>query len=185
MGLNLWDTIKEKDLEEGHLMLYDAVDRDTVEDILVYIREIERRKVKHITLHISSPGGGAYYAFAIYDVLKAFSSKRTNKVTAVVEGLAASAACMIILQAADERLAYPNTRFLLHEIKRWAMFGIRSKSELEDEVDEMAVLSDLIFKILSKKCGHTKEEVEEKIKRKEFWMGAEEAKEWNLIDKVM
>jgi len=182
---SLWDRLLEKDLEEGHLRLYDEVNVDSAEDILVFLNEIKRRKIKHITLHISSPGGGAYYALAIYDALKAFSNKEGNKITAIVEGLAASAACMIVLQAADERLSYPNARFLLHEIKRWAMFDIKTKSELEDEVDEMIALSDVIFNILSERCDHTREEIEGLIKRKEFWMSAEEAKEWNLIDRVI
>jgi ATP-dependent Clp endopeptidase proteolytic subunit ClpP len=167
----------------GIIRFYGEVDASSVYTFLREIDEIKRCKIPHVTLYITSPGGDCYDAFAIYDAIKDLSSSGV-KVIAIVEGWAASAAAMILLQAADERYCRPSTRFLLHEVRRWA-FAEEKASELQDEVKEINVITNMILEILSKKCNRSKEEVKKLIERREVWMSAEEALEWGLVDQIV
>lgn len=182
--LNYSDWLRYQDLSCGVIYLDESIREFTASRILREISEIKRRQLPSLTIIISSPGGGAYYALAIYDALRNLS-KRGIKITAIVEGWAASAAAMIVLQAADKRTAYPSARFLLHETRRWVFFAVERTSDLKDEVKEMDALGERIIAILSKRCQKTKSEVRNLIERKEVWMSSSEAKDWNLIDKII
>ena len=148
------------------------------------LSEFQRRSPEVLTININSNGGDAYAAFGLYDMIMELRESGVF-VKMIARGVAASAAAMILLQAADERLATPNTRFLLHEVHEWAFFSNDSTSELEDRVAEMQILTDKIVKILAEKCNQDEKIVRELIKRKEIWMNAEEAKEWRLIDEIL
>jgi len=153
----------------------------------VWLREIaliKQRGLRNCRVLITSPGGGAYAALAIYDALVDLANSGC-KITATVEGLAASAAAMIVLQAATVRNARAHARFLVHECRRWVFFSVERTSDIRDEAKEMESLAKVIWDILAKRCGKTTGEVEALVERKEVWMSATEAKEWGLIDAVL
>jgi len=181
---NYRDWLRYTDLINGVILLDETIREYSASAILSEIRDIKRRKLHEVNVVISSPGGGAYYAFAIYDALRELSEKGI-KVKAVVQGWAASAAAMIVLQAADERIAYPSARFLVHECRRWVFFAVERSSDLKDEVKEMDAITERIFEIMSNRCKKTREEIHSLIERKEIWMSANEAKDWGLIDKIL
>jgi len=182
--LSYSEWLRYQDLANGIIYLDEPIREHTTSRILKEISEIRRRQLPTVTIIISSPGGGAYYALAIYDALRNLAKKGV-KIIALVEGWAASAAAMIVLQAADKRTAYPSARFLLHETRRWVFFAVERTSDLKDEVKEMDALSERIISILAKRCKKTKSEVRNLIERKEVWMSASEAKDWALIDKIV
>jgi ATP-dependent Clp protease protease subunit len=178
------DWLRAQDLEAGIIHLDESIRESMASRILTEIAYIRRRGLPHLTITISSPGGGAYYALALYDALKV-ASEAGIRVTACVEGWAASAAAMVVLQAADVRIAQPHARFLLHECRRWVFFSVERTSDLEDELKEIKALEEQILKIMASRCGRTVEEVLKLIRRKEVWFSASEALEWGLIDKVL
>jgi len=182
-ALDYPDWLQYRDLMNGIIRFYGEVDAESVYSFLREIDEIKRCKISEVTLYITSPGGDVLDAFALYDAIRDLSSSGV-KVIAIVEGWAASAAAMILLQAADERYCRPSTRFLLHEVRRWA-FAEEKASELQDEVKEINTLTNMIVDVLSQKCNRTKEEVKKLIERREVWMSAEEAKNWGLVDEVV
>lgn len=181
LGYSEW--LRHKDLKSGVLYLHSSIREESTSQLLSEIREVKRRQLPELILVISSPGGGAYYAFAIYDALREIAESGI-KVKAIVEGWAASAAAMIVLQAADIRIARPHARFLLHEGRRWIFFAVERTSDLEDEIQEMKEVEKQIVKILSSRCSKTETEVENLIKRKEVWMSSSEALAWGLVDKI-
>lgn len=182
---NLEDDLRLAELNEG-IVCIDFVFNDY--NARRVMRELEfvarTRGSKTINLYMNSPGGGAYPALAVHDAILHVRGKGVP-VICTVEGYAASAAAMIVLQAAEMRLARPNARFLLHEIRRWVFFEMQRASDLKDEVKEMEALTRQILAILEKRCGHPAKEIEHLISRTEVWMSAEEARSWGLIDGVV
>ena len=186
LRLSLHDALRLDDLKIGIFHFRSEIDPCYVEEFLLEIKDVRAHPehYKEITVRLSSPGGNAYHAFAMYAVLRELSFRGVN-VRVIVEGMAASAAAMIVLQGADERLALADSSFLLHEPKRWVFFAQESKSNLEDEMKEMKRITDKIVDILSSRCKKSKDEVNKLIERKEVWMSVEEALKWNLIDAIV
>ena len=186
LQLSLHDALRLDELRKGIFHFRHDIDTCNVEEFLLELKDVRAHPEHHkeILIRLTSPGGNAYHAFALYAVLRELSSMGVN-VKIVVEGMAASAAAMIVLQGADERLALPDSSFLLHEPKRWIFFAYESKSDLEDEVSEMRRITDKIVEILSARCKKSKEEVNKLIERKEVWMSVEDALKWNLIDGIV
>lgn len=169
------------DLQRGIIRVPYSISEDTANRFRMEIDYIKSLGLTDITVYISSPGGNAYDAFSMYDSLKSFD----GNVTAVVNGLAASAAAMIVLQAANYRKATTNSRFLLHEVSRWVFIAKEKVSQLEDEVAEMKKIEQTVVNMLSEKCNKSDEEIRKLIQRREIWMSASEAKDWGLIDEVI
>jgi|GEM_PF-3316867 len=185
-GLSLYERLRYEELKTRTIYLRGEIDDLTVEDFNLEISTIRDTPewFNPITIRLTSTGGNAYLAFAIYDTLRELSLSG-KKIKIIVEGLAASAAAMIILQAADRRLAYPTASFLLHEPRRWTMFRDESTSQLEDEAAELNRITNKVIEILASRCNKSKEEVRQLIRRREVWMDAKEAKEWGLIDEII
>jgi len=185
-GLSLYERLRYDRLSIGEIHLRGEIDDVTVEDFHFELSKTRGLPdwLPGITIRLTSTGGNAYLAFGIYDALRDISNSG-KKVYMIVEGLAASAAAMIILQAADRRLAYPTASFLLHEPRRWTMFRDESTSQLEDEAAELNRITNKVIDILASRCNKTKEEVRQLIRRREVWMDAKEAKEWGLIDEII
>ena len=181
-GFSYDDYLKLEELRSGTIRLLTDIDEFSAEGLLTEIAYLARHKYLEITIIMSSPGGDAYHAFAMYDAIRALC-KTGTEVTILVEGMAASAAAMIILQAASKRQARPNARLLLHEVRRW-VFAMERKSDVQDEYREMEAVTDQIVQILSERCQKDPTEVKKLIERKEVWMSAQEALAWGLIDSV-
>jgi len=181
----LEDIIVERELESGVIRIDGEIDEFRTKEVLLLLSEAKRKLMKGevLTIKLNSEGGGVHNSFAIYDALREVSNSGI-KVRIIVEGIAASAAAMIILQAGDIRIARPHATFLLHEPKRWVFFHNESTSQLETEVSEMNRITNEIVKILASRCNKSEEEVRETIRLKEKWMSPEEAKDWGLIDKI-
>lgn len=176
--------LKMWELQRGIIRLYDTIGETMTGQVgrecnylLSYSQGID-----NVYAMISSPGGGVYYAFCVYDQLCRLNAH--IPVTTHVEGWAASAACMIVLQAGRHRVAAPHSRFLLHEIRQWVFFELERKSDVDDKAREMKALEAMIIGILASRCGRTEEEVLERMSRQEVWMSAQEALEWGLIDEI-
>jgi len=141
--------------------------------------QMEKAKVEQVFITLNSLGGEVHESLAVYDVLKAVKVPTTM----LALGMVASGA-VILLQAGDVRLATPNASFMLHEL--WAMGNVpRGVSQMEDEAKRMKKLQDRLLDILCERTGKGKKEFLLAIKKQENWMTAQEALEWNLIDKVV
>jgi len=133
---------------------------------------------KPIKLHLMSPGGSVYNAFAIIDVMKTVKSK----VHTIVMGEAASAAALML--AAGERghrSAMLNSRIMIHEVSS----SVHGKfKEIENSYDEVKKLDTILNKMLANFTTKTPEDIEKYI-RKDYYMSAEEAKNFGIVDKVV
>jgi ATP-dependent Clp endopeptidase proteolytic subunit ClpP len=134
-------------------------------------------EVENINLHINSPGGSVFAAVAIANTLK----NHKAKVTAYIDGLAASAAT-IITSACNVVKMPKNALFMIHNPLTWA-YG--NKQELEKTGILLDKVKDSILETyLTKAKDRTKEELSA-FMDEEKWFNAEEAKEYGFVDEIL
>jgi len=133
---------------------------------------------KEINFYINSPGGSVTAGLAIYDTMQYISAP----VATVCIGQAASMAA-ILLAAGEKgmRYALPHSRILIHQ----PMGGFQGQAtDIDIQAREIIRLKSILNEILAKHTGADIKKVEKDTDR-DFYMGAEEAVEYGLIDKVL
>ena len=133
---------------------------------------------KDIQLYINSPGGLSYGGMAIYDAIQYVRPE----VTTICVGMGMSAAAMVLAGgAAGKRLALPSARIMIHQ----GSAGTRgAPSDMEIQLRETLALVDRMTRILSHHTGQPYDRVKKDIDR-DYFMTAEEAKEYGIIDAVI
>ncbi len=133
---------------------------------------------KDISLYINSPGGSVTAGLAIYDTMQFIKST----VSTICIGQAASMAAVLMCAGAKgKRFALPYARFLLHQ----PMGGIQGQaSDIEIQAREIVRIGEMLDEILVKHTGQPIEVIRRDSDR-DFFMGADEAKAYGLIDEVM
>ncbi len=133
---------------------------------------------KDIQLYINSPGGDLQAALAIYDAMQYVRCP----VRTICVGIAASAAALILAGGAKgKRYALPNSRIMIHQ--PWGMVGGQA-IDIKIEADEILKLRDRVNELLAYHTGQPKEKIERDTDRN-FWMSAEEAKAYGIVDEVI
>jgi ATP-dependent Clp protease, protease subunit len=133
---------------------------------------------KDIQLYINSPGGLSYAGMAIYDAIQHVEPE----VSTICVGMGMSAAAMVLAGgAAGKRLALPSARIMIHQ----GSAGTRgAPSDMEIQLRETLALVDRMTRILSHHTGQAYDRVKHDIDR-DYFMTAEEAKEYGIIDAVI
>jgi ATP-dependent Clp protease protease subunit len=133
---------------------------------------------KDIHLYINSPGGSVTAGMAIYDTMQYIKCD----VSTVCIGMAASMGAFLLAGGAKgKRYALPNARIMIHQ--PWG--GAEGKaSDIEITAREILRLKDRLNEILSSHSGKKMEDVVRDTDR-DYFMSAQEAMKWGLIDKVL
>lgn len=133
---------------------------------------------KDIIFYINSPGGSAYDALAIYDTMQYVKSD----IQTVGIGVQASAAAFLLSSGTKgKRLLLPNSTVMIHQPSA----GTRGKvTDMEIDLKEGLRLKKLLNEIMAKNTGQKLSKIESDVER-DFWLSAEEAKVYGLIDKVI
>jgi ATP-dependent Clp protease protease subunit len=133
---------------------------------------------KDIQLYINSPGGLSYGGMAIYDAIQYVRPE----VSTICVGMGMSAAAMVLAGgAAGKRLALPSARIMIHQ----GSAGTRgAPSDMEIQLRETLALVDRMTRILSHHTGQPYDRVKKDIDR-DYFMTAEEAREYGIIDAVI
>lgn len=138
-------------------------------------------KFPPIYIDICSVGGSLYHAFGMYDLLKKYSEDKKHTIIARTSGMVASAATIVML-GCKERISTKYTSFLVHSV---SAFAIGKVNDILEEVDEIKRLQDIIVEIYTANTKLTKEKLEEIDKmKKDWWIGAKEAKSYGLITSI-
>jgi len=134
--------------------------------------------VKDIQFYINSPGGIVTAGLAIYDTMQYVKCP----VSTVCVGMAGSMAATLLTSGTKgKRFALPNSEVLLHQV----MGGITGEAvEVEITAKQIVKIKDKLNKILAKHTGQPLERIERDTDR-DFYLSAEEAKEYGLIDEVI
>lgn len=133
---------------------------------------------KDIKLYINSPGGSVYDAFAIYDTMQYVKCD----VQTVGIGVQASAAAFLLSSGAKgKRMILPHATVMIHQPSS----GTRGRvSDMEIDLKEGLRLKKLLNEILAKNTGQPLKKIEQDVER-DFWLSAEEAKKYGIVDKVI
>jgi ATP-dependent Clp protease, protease subunit len=133
---------------------------------------------KDISVYINSPGGSVTAGLAIYDTMQFLKCD----VSTICIGQAASMAAVLLAAGTrGKRFALPNARILLHQ----PMGGAHGQaSEVDIQAKEILRIREVINTILVKHTGKAPEIISHDTDR-DFFMGAEEAKQYGIIDSVI
>lgn len=133
---------------------------------------------KDISIYINSPGGSVTAGLAIYDTMQHI---KANVVTICV-GMAASMGSFLLAAGSKgKRLALPNTRILIHQ----PLGGAQGQAtDIEIEAREILRMRQQLNEMLAARTGQPIEKIQKDTDR-DFWMSAQEAKEYGLIDRVI
>ena len=133
---------------------------------------------KDISLYINSPGGAAYAGLAIYDVVQHIRPE----VSTVCVGMGMSAAAMILCGGAvGKRLALPSAKIMIHQGSAGARGAPR---DMEIQLREVMATTRRMAEVIAHHTGVAIDQVERDLDR-DYFMTAEEAKAYGLIDDII
>ena len=133
---------------------------------------------RDVTVRINSGGGDVFAAHAIHNLLKSYK----GRVTAVIDGLAASAATVVAV-AADKIIMPSNSLMMIHD-PAIGLSGYYPAAELSKLVEALATIKTSIVAAYRKRCKVSDEEIETMMSN-ETWMGAAECKEKGFADEII
>ena len=143
---------------------------------LLFLESVDPKK--DIQIYMNSPGGSVYAGLGIYDTMQYI----TPDVATICTGMAASMAAVLLCAGTKgKRAALPHSRVMIHQPSGGAQ-GVAS--DMEINLREMLKLKKELYDIIAKHSGQTYEWVE-KASDRDYWMIANEAKEFGMIDEVL
>ena len=178
--LKFWNVMKNDEEKSAELILYGSIGSDEYWDDIsdkAFKQDIENLgDVENIILHINSPGGSVFSAVAIANTLK----NHKAKITANIDGLAASAAT-IITSACDTVKMPKNALFMVHNP---ITFAYGNNQDMQKTLEMLNKVKNSIIETYLNKAKTDKETLSE-LMDNETWMSAEEAKEYGFIDEIL
>jgi ATP-dependent Clp endopeptidase proteolytic subunit ClpP len=169
-----WYNIKNLSEKATEVVIYDEIGQWGI-DSKAFIEEIKEISTENILLRINSPGGSVIDGLAIHDAIK----RAPQKITAQIEGLAASIATVIAL-GADEVTMSQNSLFMIHNVWGGETGGAKDMRKAADLMEKMG---DRLVNIYVSKTGKDESEIRNWMDE-ETWFTADEAKEAGFIDYV-
>ena len=148
---------------------------NTLQAQLLYLDSVD---AKDISIYINSPGGSVTAGLGIYDTMQFIASE----VATICTGMAASMAAVLLVAGQEgKRQALPHSRVMIHQ----PLGGMQGQaSDIEIEAREIQKFKKELYKIISEH-SHTPYEKVWQDSDRNYWMDAEEAKEYGMIDSIL
>lgn len=142
---------------------------------LLYLDSVDSDR--DISIYLNTPGGSVYAGLGIYDTMQFVRSR----VATICTGMAASmGAVLLVAGEKGMRAALPHSRVMIHQ----PMGGIQGQaSDIEITAKEILKLKDELYQIISDHSGQAVKKIRQDADR-DYWMTAEEALKYGMIDKV-
>jgi len=133
---------------------------------------------KDIQMYVNSPGGSVYAGLGIYDTMQYVAPD----VSTICTGLAASMGAILLAGGAEKkRSSLPHARIMIHQ----PMSGMQGQaSDMEISLKQTLSVKKDLYDILALHTGKKYDEIENDADR-DFWMNAEDAKKYGIIDEVL
>ncbi len=170
---------ENKFLEQRKIFLWGPVTDESAEKVVNRLLFLESTDPgKEIFFYINSPGGVVTSGMVIYDAMQMI----TSPVHTICMGLAASMGS-VLLSAGKKgsRQIWPNGRVMIHQPSLGGMYG--QATDIEITAKEIQKTKELSAQVLAKNCGKTFEQIMKDFDR-DFWMNAEEAVKFGIVDKI-
>lgn len=166
-------------LKARTVMITGQVDQELAERVISQMLIMDAESKDPIRVLITSQGGHVDSGYAIHDVMR---YALQSEVLAIGAGWVASIAVPIMFGAQKKnRLALPNTRFLLHQPSGGAGGHL---SDIRIEAQEIMKIREKLNKLLAEETGKDINQIAKDSDRN-FWMSAEEALEYGIIDRIV
>jgi ATP-dependent Clp protease protease subunit len=180
---SLYEELYREYLEDRTLFINDEISENAIEDYVMYILKWNKEDKglpidcrKPIRIYISSPGGNVFNANNMIDII----TQSKTPIIGICLDLAASAAYLILLSC-HKRYGFKNSVFLQHE---GDMVIENSRSKFKQTADFFNDQEEKTKEYILSRTNMTSE-FYDSIYDIEFWMNAEKAKEYNIIDGII
>lgn len=143
---------------------------------LLFLESTDR--TRDVQMYLNSPGGSVYAGLGIYDTMQIV----TPDVSTICTGIAASMGAVLMCAGTPgKRTALKHARVMLHQPSS-AIGG--QATDIEITVKEIQRVKNNLYSIISEHSGQSYEKVEQDCQR-DYWMSAQEAKEYGIVDEVL
>lgn len=172
-------SLMEKMLKTRTILIYGGIDQKmaqrVTEQLLMLEADDEEAPIK---VFINSQGGHVESGYTIFDMIRFVKPK----VKIIGTGWAASAGALIYAAVpTEDRYSLPHTRYMLHQ----PLGGVRGQAtDIAIEAEEIMKMRDNLNKLFSEQTGQPIERVSKDTDRN-FWMSAEEAKDYGLVGNII
>jgi ATP-dependent Clp protease protease subunit len=175
-----WINIYDRLFRERIIFMAEEVDDAMANAIVAYMLYLDSDdQTKPIYLYINSPGGSVTAGMAIYDTMQHIKSE----VVTICVGLAASMGAFLLTAGTKgKRLALPHSRIMIHQ--PLGGVGRRQATDIEIEAKQILRVRQELNQLMAFHTGKTVEQIERDTDR-DYFMSAEEAKAYGLIDRVI
>jgi len=149
---------------------------NTIQAQLLYLDSVDSSK--EISIYLNSPGGSVTAGLGIYDTMQFISSP----VATICTGMAASMAAVLLVAGQEgKRSALPHSRVMIHQ----PLGGVQGQaSDIEITAREIQKMKKELYTIISEH-SHTPFDKVWADSDRDYWMSAQEAKEYGMIDQVL
>jgi len=174
---------KEQGDKLRDVYLIGDIEKDTARTCIERLRELANDSSKPITIYINSAGGNVTDGLAIHDSIRHVVSKGIE-VTIIVQGMAYSMGSIVLQAASDgRRFSFPHSWIMIHEPAKWA--GWQSTTAAAQHLERLKQMQDQIYRILSSRSGKPLRQIIKDTKRTDFYLDAQKALDYGLIDAVV
>jgi len=172
------DSVRERLFKARTLIISGEINQQLASQVIAQLIALSMESDDPIDIFINSQGGHVESGDTIHDVIRFIKPR----VRMIGTGWVASAGALIYVSAPrEDRYCLPNTRFLLHQ-PAGGVGG--TASDIEIEAREILKMRERINRIFSRETGQPLERIENDTRRN-FWLGAEEAKEYGLVGQII
>ena len=166
-------------LNERIIFLGTPITEDIANLIVAQLLHLESEDPdKDISVYVNSPGGSVYAGLAIYDTMQFIKPD----IQTICVGVAMSMGALLLAGGSQEkRMALPNSKILIHQVSG----GFSGQAtDIEIHAKEIIDVRQRLDEIIAKHTGQPLEKVAKDTER-DYFMSAEEAKEYQLVDRVI
>lgn len=166
-------------LKERIIFLGTGINDQVANAIIAQLLFLESQdKKKDIKIYINSPGGSVSAALAVYDTMQFIKPE----ICTICMGMAASAATILLSAGTKgKRMALPNSEIMIHQV----MGGAEGQAtDIDIHAKRILKIKDRLNKLLSKHTGQKLSKVEKDSDR-DYFMSADEARKYGVIDKII
>lgn len=166
-------------LKERIVFIGGVVTPELANSVIAQLLHLEQEDAnKDITLYINSPGGSVDAGMAMIDTMNYIKPD----VSTVCVGMAASMGAMLLVAGAQgKRFSLPNSRIMIHQ----PMSGVEGQaSDIAITAEEIMKMKKRLIDMFAKATGQKKDKVEKDMDR-DYWMSADEAKKYGVVDDII
>jgi len=166
-------------LKDRIIFLGTPIDDGVANSVIAQLLYLESEDpAKDIKIYVNSPGGSVSAGLAIYDTMQYIKPD----VVTICVGLAASMGSLLLMAGAKgKRFSLPNSKIMIHQV----MGGAQGQaSDIKIQAEEILRVKDSLNKILAKHTGKTLDRIDKDSDR-DYYMTAQEAKDYGIIDKII